>query len=448
MLITQHLFWKVTHVVTFLCYLCFLLNKLFFFVVWPEQGKLVGPLTVQARDPLLRLSSQLWRRLQGQPLLQRYGEKGWGWWWENRRTQGPFSLHSTLFLWFYSKMTAPAHRKRKRRNTTSLSRRPLALPGPGPAPPPKPLSSPPQRRRSCRRMKWSTHNRCVSCHCCSLFWILFHLKLDGKGSVLGLGGCMCSHGVEKKNEGLLCSAVTNQKQAAESCCIDLSSFRWNPGSFLRVLNSPPHFSVNYFSRISRRYVFLWGARGTSCGFFKIFFKRLPLCRVCKLRCFLQALLTTLNLTGRISSSAALKRVSNNRTQLTPFLETGRPHQGEMVRACCCLCAHALKDLCVPCLSAQYVTCDTKLRDQCKGTPCNRCGSDQASNHRLECTVMFNFFFFIIVRYECPAGCLDTTGKVVGTVYYEMVRICCSQSSFFMPWILFLRVKHIRSFELS
>ncbi|CAB1350018.1 unnamed protein product [Coregonus sp. 'balchen'] len=34
--------------------------------------------------------------------------------------------------------------------------------------------------------------------------------------------------------------------------------------------------------------------------------------------------------------------------------------------------------------AQLVTCDTKLRDQCKGTTCN--------------------------RYECPAGCLDSTGK--------------------------------------
>uniref|UniRef100_A0A3B4A309 LCCL domain-containing protein n=1 Tax=Periophthalmus magnuspinnatus TaxID=409849 RepID=A0A3B4A309_9GOBI len=44
--------------------------------------------------------------------------------------------------------------------------------------------------------------------------------------------------------------------------------------------------------------------------------------------------------------------------------------------------------------SQLVTCDTKLRDQCKGTTCN--------------------------RYECPAGCLDATGKVVGTVYYEMV----------------------------
>uniref|UniRef100_A0A674N9I6 Cysteine-rich secretory protein LCCL domain containing 1a n=1 Tax=Takifugu rubripes TaxID=31033 RepID=A0A674N9I6_TAKRU len=48
--------------------------------------------------------------------------------------------------------------------------------------------------------------------------------------------------------------------------------------------------------------------------------------------------------------------------------------------------------------SQYVTCDTKLRDQCKGTPCN--------------------------RYECPAGCLDATGKVVGTVYYEMQSSVC------------------------
>uniref|UniRef100_A0A8C6M125 Cysteine-rich secretory protein LCCL domain containing 1a n=1 Tax=Nothobranchius furzeri TaxID=105023 RepID=A0A8C6M125_NOTFU len=47
---------------------------------------------------------------------------------------------------------------------------------------------------------------------------------------------------------------------------------------------------------------------------------------------------------------------------------------------------------------QLVTCDTKLRDQCKGTTCN--------------------------RYECPAGCLDATGKVVGTVYYEMQSSVC------------------------
>lgn len=32
----------------------------------------MGPFTLQTRDPVLCLSSQLWRRLQGQPLLQRY----------------------------------------------------------------------------------------------------------------------------------------------------------------------------------------------------------------------------------------------------------------------------------------------------------------------------------------------------------------------------------------
>ncbi|XP_028822723.1 cysteine-rich secretory protein LCCL domain-containing 1 [Denticeps clupeoides] len=48
--------------------------------------------------------------------------------------------------------------------------------------------------------------------------------------------------------------------------------------------------------------------------------------------------------------------------------------------------------------SQQVTCDTKLRDQCKGTPCN--------------------------RYECPAGCLDGRGKVVGTVFYEMQSSIC------------------------
>uniref|UniRef100_A0A665VL81 LCCL domain-containing protein n=1 Tax=Echeneis naucrates TaxID=173247 RepID=A0A665VL81_ECHNA len=61
------------------------------------------------------------------------------------------------------------------------------------------------------------------------------------------------------------------------------------------------------------------------------------------------------------------------------------------------CANPQKNLYV-CVSAQLVICDTKLRDQCKGTPCN--------------------------RYECPAGCLDATGKVVGTVYYEMQSSVC------------------------
>ncbi|KAI4879037.1 hypothetical protein NFI96_023430, partial [Prochilodus magdalenae] len=48
--------------------------------------------------------------------------------------------------------------------------------------------------------------------------------------------------------------------------------------------------------------------------------------------------------------------------------------------------------------SQLVSCDTKLRDQCKGTTCN--------------------------RYECPAGCLESTAKVVGTVYYEMQSSIC------------------------
>ncbi|XP_036377859.1 cysteine-rich secretory protein LCCL domain-containing 1 isoform X1 [Megalops cyprinoides] len=48
--------------------------------------------------------------------------------------------------------------------------------------------------------------------------------------------------------------------------------------------------------------------------------------------------------------------------------------------------------------SQLVTCETKLRDQCKGTTCN--------------------------RYECPAGCMNSSGKVIGTVYYEMQSSIC------------------------
>ncbi|XP_056246436.1 cysteine-rich secretory protein LCCL domain-containing 1-like [Seriola aureovittata] len=47
---------------------------------------------------------------------------------------------------------------------------------------------------------------------------------------------------------------------------------------------------------------------------------------------------------------------------------------------------------------QQVECDTKLRDQCKGTTCN--------------------------RYECPPGCLDRAGKVVGTGHYDMQSSVC------------------------
>ncbi|XP_076150431.1 cysteine-rich secretory protein LCCL domain-containing 1b [Alosa pseudoharengus] len=48
--------------------------------------------------------------------------------------------------------------------------------------------------------------------------------------------------------------------------------------------------------------------------------------------------------------------------------------------------------------SQQVQCGTKLRDQCKGTTCN--------------------------RYECPPGCLYTSGKVIGTGYYDMQSSVC------------------------
>ncbi|XP_036412149.1 cysteine-rich secretory protein LCCL domain-containing 1b [Colossoma macropomum] len=48
--------------------------------------------------------------------------------------------------------------------------------------------------------------------------------------------------------------------------------------------------------------------------------------------------------------------------------------------------------------SQQVSCDTKLRDQCKGTTCN--------------------------RYECPAGCLYSYGKVIGSGHYDMQSSIC------------------------
>uniref|UniRef100_A0AAY4A7P5 LCCL domain-containing protein n=1 Tax=Denticeps clupeoides TaxID=299321 RepID=A0AAY4A7P5_9TELE len=48
--------------------------------------------------------------------------------------------------------------------------------------------------------------------------------------------------------------------------------------------------------------------------------------------------------------------------------------------------------------SQQVSCDTKLRDQCKGTTCN--------------------------RYECPPGCLYSSGKVFGTEFYDMQSSIC------------------------
>lgn len=48
--------------------------------------------------------------------------------------------------------------------------------------------------------------------------------------------------------------------------------------------------------------------------------------------------------------------------------------------------------------SQQVSCETKLRDQCKGTTCN--------------------------RYECPPGCQHSHGKVAGTGYYDMQSSVC------------------------
>ncbi|XP_029447362.1 cysteine-rich secretory protein LCCL domain-containing 1 [Rhinatrema bivittatum] len=48
--------------------------------------------------------------------------------------------------------------------------------------------------------------------------------------------------------------------------------------------------------------------------------------------------------------------------------------------------------------SQIVSCEVRLRDQCKGTTCN--------------------------RYECPAGCMDSKTKVIGSVYYEMQSSIC------------------------
>ncbi|XP_026169662.1 cysteine-rich secretory protein LCCL domain-containing 1b [Mastacembelus armatus] len=48
---------------------------------------------------------------------------------------------------------------------------------------------------------------------------------------------------------------------------------------------------------------------------------------------------------------------------------------------------------------QQVDCETKLRDQCKGTTCN--------------------------RYECPPGCVHRPGKVVGTGFYDMQSSVCA-----------------------
>nr|XP_005292347.1 cysteine-rich secretory protein LCCL domain-containing 2 [Chrysemys picta bellii]XP_008166855.1 cysteine-rich secretory protein LCCL domain-containing 2 [Chrysemys picta bellii]XP_023961300.1 cysteine-rich secretory protein LCCL domain-containing 2 [Chrysemys picta bellii] len=47
---------------------------------------------------------------------------------------------------------------------------------------------------------------------------------------------------------------------------------------------------------------------------------------------------------------------------------------------------------------QVIKCDTKMRDKCKGSTCN--------------------------RYLCPAGCVNSKAKIFGTLYYETASSIC------------------------
>ncbi|XP_029781644.1 cysteine-rich secretory protein LCCL domain-containing 2 isoform X2 [Suricata suricatta] len=51
-----------------------------------------------------------------------------------------------------------------------------------------------------------------------------------------------------------------------------------------------------------------------------------------------------------------------------------------------------------CYRAQVVRCDTKMKDKCKGSTCN--------------------------RYQCPAGCLSSKAQVFGTLFYESSSSIC------------------------
>ncbi|XP_038610687.1 cysteine-rich secretory protein LCCL domain-containing 2 [Tachyglossus aculeatus] len=48
--------------------------------------------------------------------------------------------------------------------------------------------------------------------------------------------------------------------------------------------------------------------------------------------------------------------------------------------------------------AQVIKCETKMRDKCKGSTCN--------------------------RYQCPAGCLNNKAKIFGTLFYESSSSIC------------------------
>ncbi|CDQ97357.1 unnamed protein product, partial [Oncorhynchus mykiss] len=50
--------------------------------------------------------------------------------------------------------------------------------------------------------------------------------------------------------------------------------------------------------------------------------------------------------------------------------------------------------------------------------------DWTLSQRTQCLPEDLFNTCVFLRYECPAGCLKSTGKVVGTVHYEMQSSIC------------------------
>lgn len=120
-----------------------------------------------------------------------------------------------------------------------------------------------------------------------------------------------------------------------------------------------------------------------------------------------------------SSRSVVTTVS---THSRPFLKQAiRARADKTVHVGSCVTIQRPFFLC-SCVSAQLVSCDRKLRDQCKGTPCNRYSWDKIWNIETHNNGEgFQLLYVVLIhRYECPAGCLDTAGKVIGTVYYEMV----------------------------
>nr|AJE59585.1 CRISPLD2 [Sus scrofa] len=56
---------------------------------------------------------------------------------------------------------------------------------------------------------------------------------------------------------------------------------------------------------------------------------------------------------------------------------------------------------------QVVKCDTKMKDKCKGSTCN--------------------------RYQCPAGCLHNRAKIFGTLFYESASSICRAAFTTASW---------------